>query len=102
MKYRTKEELHRRNAYYKRTYGITSEQVVAQYVDQGGRCAICRNEIRVSGTKIFHIDHDHKTNRVRGLLCFSCNRLMGKIDRKKHMLGNLAVYVTEKGIWNVC
>lgn len=37
---------------------------------QDGHCALCPN---VAGTRKLHIDHDHKTMRVRGLLCFRCN-----------------------------
>jgi hypothetical protein len=37
---------------------------------QDGHCAICPN---VAKTRRLHIDHDHKTMRVRGLLCFPCN-----------------------------
>jgi hypothetical protein len=38
---------------------------------QGGICAICRE------TKIDRIDHDHKTGKVRGLLCHCCNAALG-------------------------
>lgn len=38
---------------------------------QGGRCALCE---AVPKTRRLDIDHDHKTMRVRGLLCHRCNR----------------------------
>jgi Recombination endonuclease VII len=41
--------------------------------EQGGGCAICGAEPK---TKRLHVDHDHKTGAVRGLLCFRCNRLI--------------------------
>lgn len=44
---------------------------------QQGRCAICGREPR-SG-KHLHVDHDHDTGRVRGLLCFSCNAAIGQL-----------------------
>src|SRR5690349_20464048 len=62
----------------KAKFGITPEQVDAMLAEQGGGCAICGS--KVSKTKIsdrFHIDHDHKTNRVRGLLCNHCNVAIG-------------------------
>lgn len=37
---------------------------------QDGHCALCPN---TAGTRRLHIDHDHRTMRVRGLLCFRCN-----------------------------
>ncbi len=38
---------------------------------QNGKCAVCLNSF-VGRT--IHVDHDHKTHKVRGLLCFVCNR----------------------------
>lgn len=40
---------------------------------QGGVCAICG---RPPKTRRLHLDHDHKTMRVRGLLCHRCNRAL--------------------------
>lgn len=42
---------------------------------QGGVCAICKEPPR--GVRALHIDHDHKTGLVRGLLCHSCNTSLG-------------------------
>lgn len=58
--------------YVERTYNITAEQYWKLYEAQGGRCAICR---RATGkTRRLAVDHDHKTNEIRGLLCKTCNR----------------------------
>lgn len=40
---------------------------------QNGVCAICG---RPPKTRKLHIDHDHKTGRIRGLLCVRCNRAL--------------------------
>ena len=53
-----------------KTYGITAEEYARILKNQGGRCAICLNMTR---TIRLAVDHDHKTGRVRGLLCKRCN-----------------------------
>jgi hypothetical protein len=50
----------------------------AMLAAQGGVCAICGRPPKPGGRR-FHKDHDHKTGRLRGLLCFTCNRyILGK------------------------
>jgi len=65
-----------RKSYLARQYGITQEQYNQFLIAQGGRCAICQTKF----VKIGHIDHDHKTGKVRGLLCFKCNVGIGHLD----------------------
>ena len=50
--------------------GVTDEDYALLLASQGGGCAICGNPPR---TRRLHVDHDHKTGRIRGLLCFTCN-----------------------------
>lgn len=64
-----------------RKYGITFEDQQRMYVEQGGKCAICGREIFLFGSSkkdTAHVDHDHLTGRVRGLLCQECNTGLGK------------------------
>jgi hypothetical protein len=61
----------------KRTLGITPEQYQKMFDSQGGACAICSTLEPTAGKKSFCIDHNHQTNRVRGLLCTRCNTMLG-------------------------
>lgn len=68
--------------YYKKTgpgrrYGLTKEQVDWMNVEQGGQCAICFRDISEKPC----IDHDHKTGKVRRLLCYFCNTRLEAIEK---------------------
>ena len=56
----------------KEKYGLTSEQFEEMKKAQDGLCAICQKTQRS-----FHVDHDHQTKKVRGLLCQICNVGLG-------------------------
>jgi len=72
-----------------REYGITLADYYRILTTQGGGCGICgvaesRNK---DGSGRLHVDHDHATGNVRGLLCDTCNRGIGQlgdnVDRVK-------------------
>ena len=60
-----------RRDHLKRIFGLTPEALDAVIASQGGVCAICRD------SKPQHIDHDHRSGRVRGVLCGPCNMGLG-------------------------
>ena len=50
---------------------------------QGGKCVLCSAEVDMfAGAKGGQVDHDHKTGRVRGVLCLKCNVAVGLIEVK--------------------
>lgn len=51
-------------------------------LSQGGACGICGFK-HADSFKGLHLDHDHKTGKVRGLLCCACNLALGR-NRAKH------------------
>lgn len=59
----------------RRRYAIGALDYEAMLVFQDGRCAIC-GEVPVRD-KTLHVDHDHRTGAVRGLLCTRCNTGIG-------------------------
>jgi hypothetical protein len=61
-----------RQSRYKKEYGITIEDYERILEAQGGICAICGAEPD-STEQLFHVDHNHDTKQVRGILCGRCN-----------------------------
>jgi hypothetical protein len=78
----------------KRCYGISIDDYHQLVELQGGGCDICgRKESGQVRQKAFHVDHDHKTNRVRGVLCSRCNHLIGLANDNPDTLLSAAEYL---------
>lgn len=75
------------NYHLKSKYNTTLEEIEAYYIIQQGKCFICNKNLKTSwifgvrdnpkGSDTMCIDHNHKTGKVRGLLCFNCNIALG-------------------------
>ncbi|MDQ4095641.1 MAG: endonuclease VII domain-containing protein [Actinomycetota bacterium] len=72
-------------------YGLTPESFNELLESQNHACAICGT---VMGEDL-HVDHDHKWNRVRGLLCGRCNRGIGLLKENPTFLHRAGNYITE-------
>ena len=68
-----------------RVYGITQEDYDVMLRAQGGVCKICGQKESVDRFPLA-VDHDHKTGKVRGLLCGSCNTGLGKFNDDPDLL----------------
>jgi Recombination endonuclease VII len=83
-----------KNASLKTNYGITLDDYNQMLLNQDGLCAICKNP--PSGKQPWlHVDHCHKTEQVRKLLCFSCNIGLGSFKDSPHNLKAAAAYLEE-------
>jgi len=71
--------------------GTTLEWFRNQLIGQAGRCAICG--FVFPSSKATHVDHDHKTGRVRALLCSHCNVLLGAARDRPKILFKAAAYL---------
>jgi len=80
---------YRRRYMLKKNYGITPEQFDAMLLNQGGACAICRESVDKP-----HVDHDHVTGRVRGILCNRCNVGLGMFNDNKTSLRSAIAYLS--------
>lgn len=85
-----------KNQHLKRTYGITLDQYNQILIKQNGCCWICkRHESEL--TQRLHVDHCHKTGKVRSLLCFNCNQGLGNFKDSVGLLITAAEYLKING-----
>jgi len=79
-------------------YGITPEDFDTMWEKQHRRCAICNKELQQSYGKLHdtcHVDHNHKTGKVRALLCLQCNSLCGMARDNSAILIKAAKYLED-------
>ncbi len=83
----------KRAEHLKRTYGLTLEAWDQLFERQGRACALC--ERRDPGSERgWHVDHDHVTDRIRGILCIRCNSALGALGDNAKGLAKALRYVT--------
>lgn len=70
--------------------GMTPERFDRMLAAQNGQCAICRKPPK---SRRLDVDHDHATGAPRGLLCMSCNRMVGRFERGAHPMKRLDLIV---------
>lgn len=73
-------------------YGIDIVKYQEMYDNQNGKCLICCKDF-----KLLCVDHNHKTNQVRELLCRVCNGILGRVGENSQTLRNAADYLDK---WN--
>jgi hypothetical protein len=73
-------------------YGLSSEKYNILLDSQFGKCAICGND---NGGKYLHVDHDHVTGKVRGLLCSECNHGLGNFRDDSELIKKAELYLIE-------
>ena len=86
----------------KRYFGITPDDFIAIGNRQGWVCPICGlPPTEANGHKLktkLHVDHDHKTGKVRGLLCNNCNAAIGYFADDIERLMNAIEYLTDGNV----
>ena len=76
-------------------YGITLQQELKILKAQNNKCAICNKPLTDLSEAC--VDHDHKTGKVRGVLCHECNLGIGKFKDNPKILIKAAVYLRNQG-----
>ena len=79
-----------------RRRGISPEELFDCYKKQENKCAICKEEICITESAI---DHNHSTDKFRGLLCKTCNRALGMFKDSPKILKSAIDYLKEKGFY---
>ena len=79
-----------RHYHLRRRYGLGADDVLCLLEAQNSQCLICRRPITA---KTAHVDHDHATGKVRGILCFRCNSGMGQFADDPEVLVRAARYL---------
>ena len=88
-------------------HGLTYEQFEERADAQGRCCKICGKHETHPKVFTFHVDHCHRTNRLRAVLCNRCNMGLGCFDDEPELLRRAAMYVQAaaespaEGLWLV-
>lgn len=94
--HRESSKLYNKKNRYKK-YNLTHDDVTLMLKRQKYKCAICQNSIKTK----FHIDHNHHTNEVRGLLCNTCNTGLGFFKDRIDLLSRAVVFLYERGSYGI-
>lgn len=93
-------KLDKRNEHLLKYFNMTIGEYQKLFEIQNGLCEICKQPEtakRNGKIKRLAVDHDHNSNKVRGLLCQSCNTMLGKgrdsINLLKSAINYLEKYI---------
>ena len=73
-------------------YDMTEDDYAELLTKQNNCCAICKGQ-PTGRYKVFHVDHCHTTNKVRGLLCQKCNHALGLFNDNVSLLEKAIEYL---------
>lgn len=86
-----------RDSKLRKAFGIDLEEFNNMLEAQNGLCAICfTNTPKGNGT--FHVDHDHATGKIRGLLCHHCNTALGSFKDDTNIMKKAIEYLKNGGV----
>ena len=89
---RTKQGI--RCATLRKKYGMSAKEFDEKFLAQGSCCAICKTKESSSRNKgAMHVDHDHVSGKIRGILCQGCNVTLGKMRDSPELLRAAAAYL---------
>lgn len=75
----------------RRGININTDQYFERLKQQNGTCIFCDRKPRPH--RFFDVDHDHKTGKIRGLLCNEHNRALGVVEKNEYALLDMINYL---------
>ena len=86
----------------KKRYNISIEEFNQMLVNQNHKCKICGVDELNAGKKGLSVDHDHKSGKVRGLLCSNCNTAVGLLKENINILKSAIKYLDpQRNYWTL-
>lgn len=76
-----------------RKFRLSQPSYEGMLLEQELACKICRKSFDDLPSNQIHLDHNHRTNKVRGILCQRCNTLVGSIESNRHLLEKVEAYI---------
>ena len=83
---------HIKNRLLKQKHGITLDEYNQMFAEQQGCCVIC-NKHQSEFNQALHVDHNHETGKIRGLLCVNCNTGLGRFMDSQALLHKALAYL---------
>ena len=101
VKWNSKNKRKKKNTHLQKHFGISIEEYETLFNIQEGKCAICGNtestiDKRSNMPKMLSVDHDHVTGKIRGLLCQTCNLVLGLFKDSLDKFEKAIVYLEKK------
>jgi DNA-directed RNA polymerase subunit RPC12/RpoP len=89
------QKVYQLNSYRLKKYGLAPDEFQELLESQDYKCAICGTD--EPGKTSWNVDHDHKTNKVRGILCHRCNVGLGHFYDSVEALQEAVKYLIKNG-----
>lgn len=77
-----------------KNYGMDPGEYARMMTEQNGQCLTCDSDGKTGRGGILHSDHNHKTGRMRGLLCSDCNRAIGLMKDDPEIVQRILIYLS--------
>jgi hypothetical protein len=89
---KTHKEIGRRHT-FKYRYGISLSEKLKIIKNQGSKCSICGKFLDLNNPFKVHMDHNHRTKKIRGVLCSRCNHFLGYVRENIVYLEKVIIYL---------